>query len=220
MRLAAVVDPDHQVGLLVPDLARGQAAAEPGALAGCQGLGLAQAGIHRTDVGGQAGGLAAEQRAHVAAGVLADDHALAEHRHAAEGLLVAAVAHAQVAVALLQQQARFAVVLQQLLVARMGHRSRAAARDDRLVLLLELAEVLAVQVDAVRGEGAAGEERQAGGGNECLPVEVAIHVIPPNELREAASLRPFTASCIRPCDRLASARAPAGARIPPRLDGP
>ena len=60
-------------------------------------------------------------------------------------------------------------------MAGMGHVGHAASGNLRLVLLLELGDVLLVQVDLARGLRAGRDERERNGGGEHVDAAMTIH---------------------------------------------
>src|SRR3546814_3822638 len=94
VRTAVVADEDHLPRLLGLHAHAQQAAAQRGALGARQCLGAAYPWRDGGQFGRQAFDLAAEQRAALAVGVLADDHVLAVDRNAPNMLLGTGVAHA------------------------------------------------------------------------------------------------------------------------------
>ena len=113
--------------------------------------------------------------------VFADDHLLAEHRHAAEGLLVAVVAGAVLVDVRAQlAQARVGVHVEHFGVALAGLQCDARTSGDSLVLRVDLGDVEAMQVGALCSDRTLRGEREGGGSRECCQAVITIHeVVPP-----------------------------------------
>ena len=135
-----------------------------------QGLRPAEPGAVDRQFAGQAVDLAAEQRRARCRRVFADDHLLAEHRHAAEGLLVAVVVGA-VACRwrwLQHAQARFGIQAEHLGMALAGHRGDAKSLRGKEIVAVEAGDIGAVQVrtQGIAGAGGGQEERDGGDQNQ------------------------------------------------------
>ena len=175
MALAGVVDVNDQVRLLVTGQHPRDAIAQCEALGSHQRGGLAELRGGRGDVGLEAGDQVAEHGPDVAVAILADDHALAEHRDATPCLVVAVVADASVLAGGAHQQGAVGVGAHELRMAAVRHRGDALRRGERLVLLAQLVDVALVQVGPLRRVGAGSGEREQDGGTEEVGSAETVH---------------------------------------------
>jgi len=149
--------------MLVAGLHRRVALAEAEVLADVERLVAGELRRAGRDLGREAVDAAAEQAVHGAV-LLGDRDALAEHRQATEGLLVAVVLGAVGIFGIADLlQAGQRIQAEHLGVALAGLGGDGEARGGGLVLMVELGDRLPVQVDAVGGVGSAGGERQREG---------------------------------------------------------
>ena len=181
MRAVVVVDEDRQLGLRVFHAHEADAVAEARALAERQGVGRRERRLDGRQFAGQAVDHAAEDVADVAVLAFGDDHVLAEHGNAAEGLLITGVAGAVLVDVRAQlAQVRVGIHVEHFGVALAGLQCDAGASGDSLVLRVDLGDVEAMQVGALCSDRTLRGEREGGGSRECCQAVVTIHeVVPP-----------------------------------------